>query len=54
MVSHRNNLDCFKKGQEANRQLKMILNPKENMKKIDMKKFVNALISQSVDNWRIK
>ena len=51
---HGKNLDCFEKGQEAIDQLKMRLNPKENMKSVDMKKFVDNLISQSVDNWRTK
>ena len=51
---HGKNLDCFEKGQEAIDQLKMRLNPKENMKSKDMKKFVDNLISQSVDNWRTK
>ena len=51
---HGKNLDCFEKGQEAIDQLKMRLNPKENMKTKDMKKFVDNLISQSVDNWRTK
>ena len=51
---HGKNLDCFEKGQEAIDQLKIRLNPKENMKVTDMKKFVDNLISQSVDNWRTK
>ena len=51
---HGKNLDCFEKGQEAIDQLKMRLNPKENMKPSDMKKHVDNLISQSVDNWRTK
>ena len=51
---HGKNLDCFEKGQEAIDQLKIRLNPKENMKTSDMKKFVDNLISQSVDNWRTK
>ena len=51
---HGKNLDCFEKGQEAIDQLKMRLNPKENMKHSDMKKHVDNLISQSVDNWRTK
>ena len=51
---HGKNLDCFEKGQTAIDELKMRLNPKENMKHADMKKFVDNLISQSVDNWRTK
>ena len=51
---HGKNLDCFEKGQEAIDQLKIRLNPKENMKPSDMKKHVDNLISQSVDNWRTK
>ena len=51
---HGKNLDCFEKGQEAINQLKMRLNPKPNMKPVDMKKFVDNLVSQSVDNWRTK
>ena len=51
---HGKNLDCFEKGQAAIDELKMRLNPKENMKTADMKKFVDNLISQSVDNWRTK
>ena len=51
---HGKNLDCFEKGQEAIDQLKIRLNPKDNMKTSDMKKFVDNLISQSVDNWRTK
>ena len=47
---HGKNIDCFEKGQEAIDQLKMRLNPKENMKTKDMKKFVDNLISQSADN----
>ena len=51
---HGKNLDCFEKGQDAINELKLRLNPKDNMKPIDMKKFVDNLISQSVDNWRTK
>ena len=32
----------------------MRLNPKENMTTGDINKFVDELISQSVDNWRTK
>ena len=51
---HGKNLDCFEKGQEAIDNLKMRLNPQENMNNVDIKKFVDNLISQSVDNWRTK
>ena len=51
---HGKNLDCFEGGQEAIDQLKLRLNPKENMSQVDMKKFVDTLIKQSVDNWRTK
>ena len=51
---HGKNLDCFEKGQEAIDNLKMRLNPKENMTNVDIKKLVDNLISQSVDNWRTK
>ena len=51
---HGKNLDCFEKGQEAIDNLKMRLNPQENMTNVDIKKFVDNLISQSVDNWRTK
>ena len=51
---HGKNLDCFEGGQEAIDQLKIRLNPNENMKQVDLKKFVDNLIKQSVDNWRTK
>ena len=51
---HGKQLDCFEKGQEAIDNLKMRLNPKENMTNVDIKKLVDNLISQSVDNWRTK
>ena len=51
---HGKNLDCFEKGQEAINSLKLRLNPKENMSKKDMLKFVDDLIRQSVGNWRTK
>ena len=51
---HGKNLDCFEKGQEAIDNLKMRLNPQENMTNVDIKKFVDNLISQSVDNWRTR
>ena len=51
---HGKNLDCFEKGQEAIDNLKMRLNPQENMSNVDIKLFVDNLIRQSVDNWRTK
>jgi len=51
---HGKNLDCFEKGQEAIDNLKMRLCPQENMNNVDIKKFVDNLITQSVDNWRTK
>ena len=51
---HGKNLDCFEKGQEAINELKLRLNPKENMKKNDINRIVDDLINQSVDNWRTK
>ena len=51
---HGKNLDCFEKGQEAINELKQRLNPKENMKKNEINKMVDDLITQSVDNWRTK
>ena len=51
---HGKKLDCFEKGQEAIDQLKMRLNPKEDINKKDIFKHVDNLIGQSVDNWRTK
>ena len=51
---NKKNLDCFEKGQEAIDNLKMRLNPQENMSNVDIKLFVDNLIRQSVDNWRTK
>ena len=51
---HGKNLDCFEKGQEAIDNLKMRLCPQESMNNVDVKKFVDNLITQSVDNWRTK
>ena len=51
---HGKNLDCFEKGQEAINELKIRLNPQENMKKNDINRLVDDLINQSVDNWRTK
>ena len=50
---HGKNLDCFEKGQEAIDNLKMRLCPQESMNG-DLKKFIDNLITQSVDNWRTK
>ena len=46
------NLDCFEKGQEAIDNLRLRLAPKNCDNKIDIFKFVDSLIEQSVDNWR--
>ena len=51
---HGKNLDCFEKGQEAINELKMRLNPKDNLKKNEINRMVDDLINQSVDNWRTK
>jgi len=51
---HGKNLDCFERGQEAINNLKTRLSPQENMKKNDINRIVDELISQSVDNWRTK
>ena len=51
---HGKKLDCFEKGQEAINELKSRLNPKEGGHKIDVIKFVDTLIGQSVHNWRTK
>ena len=51
---HGKKLDCFEKGQEAINELKLRLNPKAGNNKIDIFKFVDKLIGQSVDNWRTK
>jgi phosphatidylinositol 4-kinase len=51
---HGKKLDCFEKGQEAINELKSRLNPKEGSHKIDVIKFVDTLIGQSVHNWRTK
>ena len=48
------NLDCFEKGQEAIDNLRLRLAPKNCDNKIDIFKFVDSLIEQSVDNWRTK
>ena len=51
---HGKNLDCFEKGQEAINELKIRLNPKDNLKKNEINRMVDDLINQSVDNWRTK
>ena len=48
------NLDCFEKGEETINNLKQRLAPNNCEKKIDIFKFVDSLIEQSVDNWRTK
>ena len=51
---HGKKLDCFEKGQEAINELKLRLNPKNDIHKADIFKHVDNLIGQSVDNWRTK
>ena len=51
---HGRNLDCFEKGQEAIDELKLRLAPKDCKTDDDIRKFVEGLINQSVDNWRTK
>ena len=51
---HGKNLGCFGGGQDAIDELKNRLNPKDYMSKVGVKKFVDNLIGQSVDNWRTK
>ena len=51
---HGKNLGCFEGGQDAIDELKNRLNPKDYMSKVGVKKFVDNLIGQSVDNWRTK
>ena len=48
------NLDCFEKGQETIDNLRERLAPKNCEKKVDIFKYVDSLIEQSVDNWRTK
>ena len=48
------NLDCFEKGQETIDNLRQRLAPTGCDKKVDIFKFVDSLIEQSVDNWRTK
>ena len=48
------NLDCFEKGQETIDNLRARLAPKDCEKKVDIFKYVDSLIEQSVDNWRTK
>ena len=51
---HGRKLECFEKGKEAINELKLRLNPKEDIHKADIFKHVDNLIGQSVDNWRTK
>jgi phosphatidylinositol 4-kinase len=51
---HGKKLDCFEKGQDAINELKARLNPKEDIKKNDINRIVDDLISQSAENWRTK
>jgi len=51
---HGKNLNCFEKGQEAIDDLKLRLNPKDEISKKNIVKLVDNLIGQSVDNWRTK
>ena len=51
---HGKKLDCFEKGQDAINELKLRLNPKNDIHKKDILMHVDNLISQSVDNWRTK
>jgi phosphatidylinositol 4-kinase len=51
---HGKKLDCFEKGQEAINELKARLNPKADIKKSDINRIVDDLISQSAENWRTK
>ena len=49
-----NSLPCFEGKQKCIDDLKRRLCPRENMSRIDLFKFVDGLINQSVDNWRTK
>ena len=51
---NKRNLDCFEKGQETIDNLRARLAPKDCNNKIDIIKFVDNLIRQSVNNWRTK
>ena len=51
---HGKKLDCFEKGQEAINELKARLNPEPDIKKSDINRIVDDLISQSAENWRTK
>ena len=51
---HGKQLECFEKGQEAIDELKLRLNPKQDINKKDIFMHVDNLIGQSVDNWRTK
>ena len=51
---HGKNLDCFEKGQDAINELKVRLNPKDDLKKNEINRIVDDLINQSAENWRTK
>ena len=51
---NKRNLDCFEKGQETIDNLRERLAPRGCVNKVDIFKFVDGLIAQSVDNWRTK
>ena len=48
------NLNCFEGGQETIDNLRSRLDPKGCDKKVDIFKYVDNLIEQSIDNWRTK
>ena len=48
------NLKCFEGGQETIDNLRKRLDPKGCDKKVDVFRFVDSLIEQSIDNWRTK
>ena len=48
------NLSCFEGGQETIDNLRSRLEPKGCDKKVDIFKYVDNLIEQSIDNWRTK
>ena len=48
------NLKCFEGGQETIDNLRKRLDPKGCDKKVDVFRFVDGLIEQSIDNWRTK
>ena len=51
---HGKKLGCFEGGQETIDALKKRLNPKDYISKKNIRKLVDDLIGQSVDNWRTK